>query len=268
MSDRFVLLDDRHVALIILAAVLAAVEQEFPQRDVLVPCSIAVRSVDEPAEADQRDLHGLMAVVPALLGRRSDVVVPAVSQPLGGIVQPRVLALGQQVVRHCRFQQVAGDVPFMVRSVTWRPALAITQRERGLNVPVRLLGGQDLGDPVVQCLLERFLSGDDLLVPAWVDHQGHADRFDRVVNPGVGEHITTMPGVRLTGQLLGRVHKVVDAAFPQIRIVDPLDTVRDPVDDQCLGAVVPKWAVNGVLRRVNQLQVIVWRPGQRLDCQF
>ena len=36
VSHCFVLLSDRHVALVVFAAVVAAVEQEFGQRDVLV----------------------------------------------------------------------------------------------------------------------------------------------------------------------------------------------------------------------------------------
>ena len=63
--------------------------------------------------------------------------------------------------------------------------------------------------------------------------------------------------VRLAGQFLGGIHEVVDAPFLQVRVVDLVDAVGDPVDDQCFGAVVPQRAVDGVVLRVDQLEDVL-----------
>ena len=118
----------------------------------LSPWPAAFHLIDEPAESHQSHLHGLVTVVPGLLGWRADVVVPAVGQLLGGVVESLVAAAGQQVMGHGGFQEIAGHVAFVVPSVSGRPALAIAQREDGLHIAVRFLSGEDLGDPVVQRL--------------------------------------------------------------------------------------------------------------------
>ena len=166
VSDGFVLLGHGQMALVVFAAfaivarrVVAAVQQELGELDVLRALAAAFHVVHEAAEAHQRLLHLLMSVVPGFLGRRSEVGVPAVGQLLGGIVQAGILLVGHQVVVDGRFQKVAGGVAFVIAApfpVRERSGVDIAagvdagQGEGGLQIAVGLLRGQDRGDPVFQ----------------------------------------------------------------------------------------------------------------------
>ena len=80
----------------------------------LVALAAAFHVVDEAAEAHQRLLHLLMAVVPGFLRRGSEVGVPAVGQLLRGVVEAGVLLVGHQVMIDGRFEEVAGGVAFVI----------------------------------------------------------------------------------------------------------------------------------------------------------
>ena len=75
-----------------------------------------------------------------------------------------------------------------------------------------------------------------------------------------------MAFVGLAGQLVSRIDEVVDAAFPQVRIGDLGDAMRNPVHDQRLGPAVPKRTVDRVVLRIDQIQVRRWR--RRSDCDL
>ncbi len=265
VTDRLVLLDDRDVALVVFRTVLAAVQEELGQLDVSVALALSLGVVDETPEPNQSDLHRLMAVVPFLLRGRPDVGVPAVGELLGRVVETQVLAPGEVVVGHSGFEEVARDVALVIAPVSRGPVFAIAQGEGGLEIAVRLLSGQNLGNPILQRRLQSLLGLDDLPVALWIDHQGHADRFDRVVDPGIGEDVAAMPAVGLAGQLVGRIDEVVDSAFPEVRIGDLRDAVRNPVDDQGLGPVVPQATVDPVRLGIDQMEVLRRRRRHDLD---
>ncbi len=145
-----------------------------------------------------------MAVEPFLLaGLGADVGDPAVGQFLGGVVQAAVGAVGECVMVDGRFDKIAGGVTFMVGPEARRPALfAIVQRVGGLHVAVRLLGGEDFRDPIFERALQFLLGRGDFLVALRVDHQCDADRLNRLMDPGVGEHVAAVPIVRPAGQLV------------------------------------------------------------------
>ncbi len=86
MSYGLILPDDRDVALVVFAAVLPAVQQEFRQLDIFIALAFAFDLVHKSAKPYQRDFHGLVAVVPLLFRRRADIVVPAIGKFLGCIV--------------------------------------------------------------------------------------------------------------------------------------------------------------------------------------
>ena len=125
-------------------------------------------------------------------------------------------------------------------------AVRLAQRERRLQVAVRLLRGQDLGNPVLQGGPHLLVRLDDLRIALRIDHQRDAHRLDRLVHPGVGEHIALVRAVRLAAQRLRRFDEVVDAAraLRQVGAVDLVDAVRNPVHDQGLGAAVPQRTVD------------------------
>ena len=144
-----------------------------------------------------------MAVVPVLLAR-AEVGHPAIGQLLGRVVEPLVLAVGQRVVVDGRLDEVAGHVALVIAAVAGRPALgpalAVGQGVGGLQIAVRLLGGQDLRNPVLQGGLHLLLGLDDLRVALRIDHQRDAHGLDGLMHPGVGEHVALVPAVRLAAQ--------------------------------------------------------------------
>jgi len=262
MAHGLILLLHRDVALVVLAAVPAAVQEELGQLDVAV--AVAARPlhvVHEPPEPHQGLLHLLVAVVPVLLAR-SQVGGPAVGQFLGRIVQPLVRAVGQGVVVDGGLDEVAGHIALVVPPVPGIPPLGpagpVGQGIGGLEIPVRLLGGQDLGDPVLQGGLHPRLGLEDLGVALGVDHEGDAHGLHGLVHPGVGEHIALVAAVGLAPQGLGRLNEVVDPAraLAEVGVVDLVDAVGDPVDDQGLGPRVPERAVDLVVLRIHHVQAV------------
>ncbi len=237
------------------------------------PLAAALHLVDEPAEADQRLLHLLVAVVPLLLRRRPEVVAPAVGQLLRRVVQPRVGLAGHHVVVDGRLDEVARDVAFVVAAPLGGPALGparrVAQRERGLEIAVRLLRGQDLRNPVLERRAHLRVRREDLGVALRIDHERDAHRLDRLVHPGVREDVALVGAVRLPGQRLGRLDEVVDAARAQLEVgaVDLVDAVRDPVHDQRLDGPVPERAVDPVAPGVDRQQVDQLRLGHDLHVQ-
>src|SRR6185503_20437701 len=89
MAYGLILLDHRQMALVVLGplplvarGVVAIVEQELGEVDVLLALGTTFHVVHEAAKADERLLHLLVAIVPGLLRRGADVVVPAVRELL------------------------------------------------------------------------------------------------------------------------------------------------------------------------------------------
>ena len=153
VADRLILLAGRQVALVVLRAAAARIEQELGESDVRVAAVIAFLIVDEAAETHQRLLHLLVTVEPLLLAR-TDVRDPAVGQFLRGVVQAKIFAVGQRVVIDRGFDEVAGDIAFMIAAMIGRPALrpilAIGQNIGGLQVAIRHLRGEDDRNPALQ----------------------------------------------------------------------------------------------------------------------
>ena len=83
-----------------------------------------------------------------------------------------------------RFDEIAGRVALVVALVGPGPPSA--QRVVGLQVAVGLLGGEDLGDPIVEFFADGSLCGEDLLVTLRIEHHRQAHRFDRVMDVGIG----------------------------------------------------------------------------------
>ncbi len=155
VSDGFVLLDGGRLALVVLLAaglLAAAVDEELGERDVVVAVAAALHVIDEAAEADEGLLHLLMAVIPLLLaGAGADVGGPAVGEFLRGVVEAKVLSLGEGVVVDGGLDEVAGGVALVIAAMFGHPVLgppvAIGERVGGLEVAVGLLRGEDDGDP-------------------------------------------------------------------------------------------------------------------------
>ena len=109
----------------------------------------------------------------------------------------------------------------------------------------------------------QFLRLDDVLIALRIDHQRDAHGLDCLVHPGIGEHITLVLAVRLAAMGLAGFDEVVDAAVAahgcNIGAFAHVDAMRNPVDDEGLGACVPERAVDRVLRRVDHVQAILRR---------
>src|SRR5262249_59384410 len=106
--------------------------EEARERDVGSALAAALLVVDEAAEAHERLLHLLMAVVPLLLAG-AEVLDPAVGELLRGVVEPAVLASGQREVVDRGLEEVAGDVAFVVAALRRVPrrAAALSGGARG-----------------------------------------------------------------------------------------------------------------------------------------
>ena len=253
VADRLVLLDDGQVALVVLVAVAAAVQEELGQLDVLPPLARAFPLVHEPRQPHQRLFESLVAVVPGLFGGRADVAVPAIGQASRGVVQPRVLAAGHQVVGHRRLDEVAGAVAFVIRLA--RPAPLAAERVARVQIAVGLLGREDLGNPIVDRLLHVGLGGDDFRVALRIDHHCQAHRLQRVVDLGVRPRRTDVFRVGSPGQLVAGLDEVFDAAFGQSGLLSLADAMRDPMDDLALDALAPEGAGQRVPGRLDEIQV-------------
>jgi hypothetical protein len=77
------------------------------------------------------------------------------------------------------------------------------------------------------------------------------------VDPGIGEHITFVNCVRLPGQRLRRFDEVVHAALAlgQVRAVDLVNAVRNPVHNQRLHPGVPQRAVDLEILRIDRVEL-------------
>ena len=274
VPDGLVLLGHRQVALVVFLAfaivacrVVAAVEQEFGEFDVLRALAAALHVVHEAAEAHQRLLHFLVAVVPRLLGRRAQVGAPAVGQLLGRVVQAGVLLVGHQVVIDGRFQKVARGVAFVIAApfpVRERAGVDVAsrvyagQRECRLQIAVRLLRGQDFGNPVFQRGAHFLVRLDDFRVALRVDHQSDAHRLHGLVHPGVGEHVSLVRAVRLAAQLLCRLRRNCRSrrALLQVVTVDLIDAMRNPTHHQGLGSRAPQRAVDFEILGVDRIELL------------
>ena len=63
------------------------------------------------------------------------------------------------------------------------------QSESRLQVSVRLLSGQNLGNPVLQGRPHFLMGFDNLPIPLRIDHERNAHGLHCLMNPGVGEYI-------------------------------------------------------------------------------
>ena len=138
VPDGLVLLDNGEVTLVVLRALtliargmIAIVEQELAESDVLLALAGSFDLVHKATESHEGLFHFLMAIVPRFFGSGADVVVPAVREFPCRIVQSRIRLLGHRIVRDRRFQQVARHVPFVVCATlppTERSGRAISAR--------------------------------------------------------------------------------------------------------------------------------------------
>ena len=268
------------MALIVLGAVLAAVQEELRQGDVPV-AGAGLRSrfpldlVHEAAEPDETLLHLLVPVVPRLLRRGADVIRPAVAELLCRVVQTEILAIRHHVVVDRRLDEVAGDVALVIPPVGHGPPLPpgsppacgrlvgarrVAQRERRLQVAVGMLRGQDLRDPVLEGRAQLLLRRDDLLIALRVDHQRQADGLDRLVHPRVREDVALVRGVRFAAQSLRGLDEVVDAAVASpggdVGAVALVDAVRNPRGDQGLDPGRPERARHRVGPRDHETELL------------
>ncbi len=139
----------------------------------------------------------------------------------------------------------------MIRPVSGREVLTVAQCKCGLQVSIWLLCGQNLRDPIGQRRFHSLLSFDNFLIALSIDHQCNADRFNRVINPGVGKYVASVTSVRLAGEFVGGVDQIVYAAFFQVRIGNLVDAVRNPVYDQGFGPTVPERIVDLIVLRID-----------------
>jgi hypothetical protein len=225
-----VLLDDGKMALVVLpplavlrGGVKAAIQEEPGQLDVLAAFAGALEIVYEAAEPHQRLLHSLVLVVPRLRGGGTDVVAPAVREFSGRVVEARVLSAGGGVVVDGGLQKVAGDIALVIGAPLPSPEgaagdLAVAsqprQGEGRLEVSIRFLGGQDLGDPVFERRPHLLMRRRDLRIAPGIHHQGDAHRLHGLVHPGVGEDVALVRAVRFAAQRFAGFDEVVDAAGP------------------------------------------------------
>ena len=135
-----------------------------------------------------------LAVVPGAFRGRADVLHPAIGQPQRASKERRSLPARQPVMRRGRLDEIARLVTFMV--VLVRPARAALDRVLGVEITVRLLRAEQLGNPLVEGRAQPGLGGGELGVALRIEHQGETDRFDRVVDPGVGERRADVFGRR------------------------------------------------------------------------
>ena len=114
-----------------------------------------------------------------------------------------------------------------------------------------------------------FLRVDDVLIALRIDHQSDAHGLHCLVDPRVGEDVTLMASMRFTAVRLARFNEVVDTAVSaigsDIGALAIVDAMRNPVNDESLGARIPEWAVNRVLRGVDHVQAILRRSGLCMD---
>src|SRR5215467_13284117 len=116
MTYGFVLLSRRQVTLVVLLPAATRVQKELGELNVGIAAALAFHVIHEAAEAHQRLLHLLMAVEPFLLSR-TDVRYPTVGKSLRCLVESQVRAVGKRVMVDCRFDEVPGNVAFVIAAL-------------------------------------------------------------------------------------------------------------------------------------------------------
>ena len=113
VADGLILLDDRHVALVVFAAVLAAVEQELGQLGCSCrPCRLPSMSFTKRPNRTRACSISWWPSYHSFLGAGPMLADPAIGQLLGRVIQPGVLPSVSSVVVDGRFEEIAGDVAF------------------------------------------------------------------------------------------------------------------------------------------------------------
>src|SRR5215469_415717 len=117
MTYSFVLLPRRQMALVVLLPAATRVQKELGKLNVRIAVTFAFHIIHEATKTHQRLLHLLMAVEPFLL-TGTDVRYPAVSKFLGCVVEAQVSAVGKRVMVDRRFDEVSGNVAFVIAALT------------------------------------------------------------------------------------------------------------------------------------------------------
>src|SRR5260221_4148066 len=95
-----------------------------------------------------------------------------------------------------RFDEITGDVSFVVAPAFGRPAMVpaagIAQGISRLQIAIGLLCRKDDGYPPFEGRLHFILCADDLRVTFRVDHKRFAHRFHGLMYPRIGEDISLM----------------------------------------------------------------------------
>src|SRR5579859_5539827 len=113
------------MALVILRAAAARVEQELRERDVGIAAMTTFLVVHEAPEPYQCLLHFLVPVEPFFL-TGTDVSNPTIGELLRRLVQTQVFPIRQGVVVDRRLDEIAGDITFVIATMIGRPSLGPT----------------------------------------------------------------------------------------------------------------------------------------------
>ena len=174
MSYSFILLLNRHVALVIFTSVTPAIEQKFCKIYVTVTMTIAFHVVYKPAETDKCLFHLLMTVVPFLF-TGTDICHPAVSKLFGSIIQSFVFPFSKSIVINCRFNKISCHISFMISPGPGVPIFLSTVLYRAgyrLSADNRQVPGlQELRESIFQGCLHFFLGGNYFLISLRINHQ-------------------------------------------------------------------------------------------------
>ena len=124
-----------------------------------------------------------------------------------------------------------------------------------MEVAVGFLGGENDGNPAVESRAHFLLGGDDFRIAFGIDHQSQAHGFDGLMNPGIGENVAFVCVVRFAAQGLGGFNEIVDAALAlrEVGAFDVVNAMRNPIDNEGLGAGIPERTVDGVFFGVNDI---------------
>jgi hypothetical protein len=236
--------------------VIAGVEEESGELDVALAGGGAFDLVEVAAEADEGLFHALVFVVPGIFGGGAEVAVPAVGEFAGGVEEAGVFPGGEAVVADGGFEEIAGNVAFVVGAACGVPvfeaagvdegavAAGAGEREGGLEVAVGFLCAEDDGDPLVEGGAHEFVGCLDFGVAVCGVAEGEADGLDGLVDPGVGEDVAFVAAVGLAAELFAGFDEVIDTAGADFEVVavDLADAMGDPVDAEAAEAGFPKRA--------------------------
>ena len=107
--------------------------------------------IDEAGELHEGLLDFLVAIEPFVARFRADIGVPAVRQFFGGVVHAHIFAIEGDIISDAGFDKVAGGVAFVLAAGnSGVPVAAAVEGEAGLQIAVRLLGGEDDRNPTVE----------------------------------------------------------------------------------------------------------------------